>query len=154
MSLPQIWGPKIPSKSSLGWSFYSFGGISFTFYPITPIKKRLWFVKPLLIWTKKVSTQRVLPFFQIQVTMKWLSLPHPEAATRDVLWKRVFLEISQNSPENTCARASLLIKLQASNLFYKTPRDDCFFLSLIIIDSLSMPYGHKTSSQVIQLFNG
>ena len=27
--------------------------------------------------------------------------------------KEVFLEISQNSPENICARASILIKLQA-----------------------------------------
>ena len=29
-----------------------------------------------------------------------------EAATRDVLWEKVFLEILQNSQENTCARAS------------------------------------------------
>ena len=35
-----------------------------------------------------------------------------EAATRDVLWKKVFLEISQNSQENTCAIVSFLIKLQ------------------------------------------
>ena len=28
--------------------------------------------------------------------------------------KKMFLEISQNSPENTCARVSILIKLQAS----------------------------------------
>ena len=26
----------------------------------------------------------------------------PEAATREVLWKKMFLEISQNSQENTC----------------------------------------------------
>ena len=37
-----------------------------------------------------------------------------EAATRDVLWKKVFWEMSQNSQENTCARVSFLIKLQAS----------------------------------------
>ena len=36
----------------------------------------------------------------------------PEAATRGVLWKKVFLEISQNSQENTCARVSCLTKLQ------------------------------------------
>ena len=36
-----------------------------------------------------------------------------EAATRDVLWKNLFLEISQTSQENTCARVSFLIKLQA-----------------------------------------
>ena len=37
-----------------------------------------------------------------------------EAATRGVLYKEVFLEILQNSQENTCARVSFLIKLQAS----------------------------------------
>ena len=37
-----------------------------------------------------------------------------EAATGGVLWKKVFLEISQNSQENTCARASFLINLEAS----------------------------------------
>ena len=36
-----------------------------------------------------------------------------EAATRGVLWEKVFLEISQNSQKNTCARVSFLIKLQA-----------------------------------------
>ena len=36
-----------------------------------------------------------------------------EAATRGVLWKKVFLEISQNSQQNTCGRVSFLIKLQA-----------------------------------------
>ena len=33
-----------------------------------------------------------------------------QAATRGVLCKKVFLEISKNSQENTCARASSLIK--------------------------------------------
>ena len=66
--------------------------------------------------------------------------------------KKVFLEISQNSLESTCARVSLLIKLQASvcnfikretlaqvfscefceifkNIFFnRTPPDDCFWL--------------------------
>ena len=36
------------------------------------------------------------------------SIVEPEAATRGVLWKNVFLEISQNSQENTCARVSFL----------------------------------------------
>ena len=34
----------------------------------------------------------------------------PEAATRGVLQKKLFLEISQNSQENTGARVSFLIK--------------------------------------------
>ena len=36
-----------------------------------------------------------------------------EAATGDVLCKKVFLKNLQNSQENTCARVSFLIKLQA-----------------------------------------
>ena len=43
-------------------------------------------------------------------------LQHTEVATRSVLCKKVFLEISQNSLENTFARASFLIKLHALNL--------------------------------------
>ena len=46
-----------------------------------------------------------------------------EAATRGVLWKKVFLEISQILQENTCARFSFLTKLQA----FITPLDDCFW---------------------------
>ena len=63
--------------------------------------------------------------------------------------KKVSLKISQNSHENTCARVSFLIKLQArnfikvdtlaqvlsrefceifkKNLFYRTPLGDCFY---------------------------
>ena len=37
--------------------------------------------------------------------------------------KKVFLEISQNSQENTCARASFLIKLQTSALQLYLKRD-------------------------------
>ena len=33
--------------------------------------------------------------------------------------KKVFLEISQNSKENTCARVSFLIKLQALQLYFQ-----------------------------------
>ena len=36
----------------------------------------------------------------------------------DVFCKKVFLEISQNSQENTCARVSFLIKLQACLQLY------------------------------------
>ena len=61
------------------------------------------------------------------------ALLYTEAATRGVLWEKVFhniseaavrrcsvekvfLEISQNSQEDTCVRVSFLIKLQASGL--------------------------------------
>ena len=36
-----------------------------------------------------------------------------EAATEGVLYEKMFLEILQNSQENTCAKVSFLIKLQA-----------------------------------------
>ena len=56
---------------------------------------------------------------------------HIEAATRGVLCKKVFLEISQNSQGNTCARVSFLIKLQslqalACNFIKKRFRHKCF----------------------------
>ena len=41
-----------------------------------------------------------------------LEFKDAEAATRGVLWKKVLLEISQNSQESTCARVFFLIKLQ------------------------------------------
>ena len=37
----------------------------------------------------------------------------------EVLWEKVFLEVSQNLQENTRARASFLIKLQACNFIKK-----------------------------------
>ena len=49
----------------------------------------------------------------------------PEAVAQMCSVKKVFLEISQNSLENTCARVSFLIKLRASGLkntfLYRTP---------------------------------
>ena len=45
-----------------------------------------------------------------------LNLLNTEAATRGVLCSRLFLEISQNSQESTCARVSFLITLQAWGL--------------------------------------
>ena len=41
---------------------------------------------------------------------------YAEAATRTCYVKKVFLKISRNSPENTCARVSFLIMLQAWGL--------------------------------------
>ena len=39
-----------------------------------------------------------------------------EAATGGALEEKMFLEISQNSQEKTCTRASILKKLQASEV--------------------------------------
>ena len=49
------------------------------------------------------------------------------STTEAVIWKcsieKAFLEISQNSQENTCARVSFLIKLQASWLLLLLEND-------------------------------
>ena len=47
------------------------------------------------------------------------NLHHTEVVVRRYSVKMVFLEISQNSQENTCTRASFLIKLQAWGFFFK-----------------------------------
>ena len=50
----------------------------------------------------------------MQVSGKYSSSIHSgEAVVPRCSVKKVFLEISQNSQENTCARDSFLIKLQA-----------------------------------------
>ena len=47
-------------------------------------------------------------------SLKQQFFTNSEAATGRVLWKKVFLETSQNSQENTYVRVSFLIKLQGS----------------------------------------
>ena len=49
-------------------------------------------------------------------TMAKTEVVATEAVVQRCSVKKVFLEISQNSQENTCARVSFLIKLQASGL--------------------------------------
>ena len=50
--------------------------------------------------------------FKIEISFWTISVS--EAATGGVQWKKMFLEILQNSQEKNCARVSFLIKLQAS----------------------------------------
>ena len=64
------------------------------------------------LWTSKCWLEWLSCLWDIQET----SGEYPEAATRGVLYKKVFLEISQTLQENTCARVSFLIKLQVSGL--------------------------------------
>ena len=45
-----------------------------------------------------------------------ITLQTAEAVVRGRFVEKLFLEISQNSKENTCARVSFLIKLQALGL--------------------------------------
>ena len=55
-----------------------------------------------------------------------------------VLCKKVFLEISQNSEENTCARdpcTGVLLWILWNFLFYRTPLDDCFSIYYLVWDN-------------------
>ena len=53
------------------------------------------------------------------IAIKIFELELKETVAKSCSVKKVFLEVSQNSQENTCARVSFLIKLQASGLqFY------------------------------------
>ena len=70
----------------------------------TPLAK---FFLSTLLQTKKVN-------------LLWKELV--EAVARRCSVKKVFLEILQNSQENTCARVSFLIKFQAH--IRKNPLDD------------------------------
>ena len=60
-------------------------------------------------WNQKSLDMKVFVICEVLKSTKFRS----EAATKSVLYERVFLEISQNSQGNTCAIVSLLIKLQA-----------------------------------------
>ena len=88
--------------------------------------KKKW--SSLLFWDglKKLSQPRELPNLvpwpikdalgtRLASHFKW-SLKYLEAVVQRCSVIKVFLEISQNSQESTCARASILIKLQASPL--------------------------------------
>ena len=87
-------------------------------------QKRPWFLENFSILFPVFSDEDIIFWINIYsiciaiVRIEWLLERRSEAAARGVLWKKVFLEISQNSLENTCARVSFLIKLQASGFFW------------------------------------
>ena len=61
--------------------------------------------------TRKVW--KAVNWFSIQIIwLVFIWCQHSEAVARRCSVKKVFLEISQNSQENACARVSFLIKLQ------------------------------------------
>ena len=65
---------------------------------------------------------------------------YEEAVAQTCSVKRVFLEISQNSQENTCARVSFLIKLQAppATLLNRTPLVAASVCYCLIVYSFSI----------------
>ena len=58
---------------------------------------------------------------------QWLFLSTCRNSRPEMFWKKLFLKILQNSQENTCARFSFLINLQAwgPQLYYKKNHLSC-----------------------------
>ena len=56
---------------------------------------------------------------------------NPEAVVQRCSVKKVFLEISQNSQENTCARVTFLIKLQTGNVIKKETLTQVFSVDFV-----------------------
>ena len=74
-------------------------------------------VKKMLIIAR---SEPIFPFPFI-TSHPYISLP--EAVVRRCSVKKVFSEMSQNSQENTCARVSFLVKLQAQACNFIEKRD-------------------------------
>ena len=62
--------------------------------------------------TKKMIFILENMIFLMKYHIDWRPRKGQYAATKDALQEKVFLELSKNSQEKTCARASFLIKLQ------------------------------------------
>ena len=60
-----------------------------------------------------------LDFLENSEFLNFQSQKDAEAAISGVLYRSMFLKILQTSLENTCARVSFLIKLQASRLWHR-----------------------------------
>ena len=88
-------------------------------------ERRYWFLEKVIeekmtylnFWNISIVSFIDLPFALVP------KHPHWEAATRGVLRKKLFLEISKNPQENTCARVSL----KACNFTKKETLAQVFF---------------------------
>ena len=75
-----------------------------------------WKVRLVLTWSRNLripmpTLDRISNYVTTtRVTQKNWDVNTSEAATRVVLYKKVFFEISQKSQKNTCARVSFLLK--------------------------------------------
>ena len=69
--------------------------------------------KNLLCWISSICLQHIVQDYS------WWGLPEAEAVVRRCSVEKVFLEMLQNSQENTCAGVSFLIKLQTSGEIFK-----------------------------------
>ena len=74
---------------------------------------------PLQMCDWVLNTPLGLFFYAVYVLLEFQH-DHSEAVVRRCSVKKVFLEISQNSQENICVRASFLIKRNFSFIIYET----------------------------------
>ena len=74
--------------------------------------------KGSISFVKNLSESEGVYRSRATMLIKGKSKPLQKQSSRGVLSKKVFLKISQNSQENTCARVSFLIKLQACLQLY------------------------------------
>ena len=99
---------------------------------VTPLTLRPEQAPPSSKHPSKKSKCRAHQKSDHKLTVTKLKCIQTEAVARRCSVKMVFLEISQNSQENTCARVSFLIKLQAvpglrpATLLKKRLRHRCF----------------------------
>ena len=71
--------------------------------------------------------------FIITIMVAVIIFLYSEAATEDILWKKVFWKISENSNESTCVEVSILINLQILGLqfYWKRDSNTGFFLWIL-----------------------
>ena len=95
---------RIQNAKFLGYYFY--------------MNTNIWRVFKIYISVPLISQFFVRLFVLIRITLKKFRNIYQRYAI-----KKMFLEISQNSPKSTCTRVSFLIKLQASSLQLYSKRD-------------------------------
>ena len=91
---------------------------------------------------------------QLEMTLCGVLATPPEKSHMDTIFrscyqrcsiKKTFLEIAQNSPENTCVRVSFLIKLQALGLKFYLKRDTNTGVFLRILRYFQEHLSYRTS---------
>ena len=107
-------------------------------------------------WKDLTIPLRILPWSQSnlsfemnKIQVQWFLL---KSNTETITWlcsiKKVFLNILYNSQENTCARASFLIMLQASSIF----RVHLWWLFTAIFEPLKIWMKHAGLEQIYYCF--
>ena len=73
------------------------------------------------LYSSRYGLYKLYSWWSVKSPTVWLF--SPEAVAQRCFVNKVFLKISQNSQENTCARVSFLIKMQSWGLQLYSKRD-------------------------------